>query len=174
MLAQHYTNPADVSATDVATITAATATIDVAAYSLTHPGVIAALIRRAQAGIKIRLYLDRTELEAEARGNPQLTNSPLGPLLTTPNVETKVKESSILMHLKSYLVDGQVLRDGSANFSPLGESEQDNSLILTDDGATITAFQAKFEAMWNRQDNISPAQAIQSSATRHGAGHHSH
>ena len=134
MLTQRYTNPIDVSAADVATITAATATIDFAAYSLTHPGVIAALIQRAQAGVKIRLYLDRTELEAEARGNPQLSNSPLGPLLSTVNVQTKVKESSILMHLKSYLVDGKVLRDGSANFSPLGESEQDNSMLITDDG----------------------------------------
>ena len=115
MLTQRYTNPIDVSQADAAAITAATATIDFAAYSLTHPGVIAALIQRAQAGVKIRLYLDRTELEAEARGNPQLSNSPLGPLLSTAGVQTKVKESSILMHLKSYVVDGKVLRDGSAN-----------------------------------------------------------
>jgi len=37
------------------------------------------------------------------------------------------------MHLKSYLVDAKVLRDGSANFSSLGESEQDNSMLITDD-----------------------------------------
>ena len=174
MLTQRYTNPIDVSQADAAAITAATATIDFAAYSLTHPGVIATLIQRAQAGVKIRLYLDRTELEAEARGNPQLSNSPLGPLLSTANVQTKVKESSILMHLKSYLVDGKVLRDGSANFSPLGESEQDNSMLLTDDGPTVELFESKFEMMWNRTDNISPAQAIQSSARVHSAARHSH
>lgn len=174
MLTQHYTNPSDVSQVDMTTITAATATIDVAAYSLTHHAVITALIQRAQAGIKIRLYLDRTELEAEARGNPQLSNCPLGQLLSTVNVETKVKESSILMHLKSYLVDGKLLRDGSANFSPQGEGAQDNSLILTDDAPTIAAFQTKFETMWNRPDNISPAQAVQSSGTQHSYTRHSH
>ena len=174
MLQQHYTNPIDVSAADVATITAATATIDFAAYSLTHPGVIAALIQRAQAGVKIRLYLDRTELEAEARGNPQLSNSPRGPLLSTVNVQTKVKESSILMHLKSYLVDGKVLRDGSANFSPLGESEQDNSMLITDDGPTVALFESKFTAMWNRADNLSPAQAISTGHNPGHAAHHSH
>ena len=174
MLLQHYTNPGDVSAADVTTISAATATIDVAAYSLTHPAVIAALITRARAGIKIRLYLDRTELEAEARGNPTLSNSPLGPLLTTPGVQVKVKESSILMHLKSYLVDGHTLRDGSANFSPMGEQEQDNSLILTDDPPTVALFQAKFEAMWDRPDNISPATAITSSRQQTSGGRHSH
>ena len=174
MLTQRYTNPIDVSQADAIAITAATATIDFAAYSLTHPGVIAALIQRAQAGVKIRLYLDRTELEAEARGNPQLSNSPLGPLLSTVNVQTKVKESSILMHLKSYLVDGKVLRDGSANFSPLGESEQDNSMLLTDDGPTVELFKSKFEAMWNRPDNISVAQAVATPQRIASTAHRAH
>jgi phosphatidylserine/phosphatidylglycerophosphate/cardiolipin synthase-like enzyme len=174
MLTQHYTNPIDVSSADAAAITAATATIDFAAYTLTHSGVIAALIQRAQAGVKIRLYLDRTELEAEARGNPQLSNSPLGPLLSTVNVQTKVKESSILMHLKSYLVDGKMLRDGSANFSPMGESEQDNSMLLTDDPITIALFEAKFTAMWNRTNNITVAQAVQAGHNPATTAHHSH
>lgn len=174
MLTQRYSNPYDVSAADVAAISAATATIDFAAYSLTHPGVIAALIQRAQAGVTIRLYLDRTELEAEARGNAQLTNSPLGPLLSTPNVQTKVKQSSILMHLKSYLVDGKMLRDGSANFSPLGETEQDNSLLITDDPDTVSLFKAKFDAMWERPNNLTVAQAIQSAPTHASTANHSH
>jgi phosphatidylserine/phosphatidylglycerophosphate/cardiolipin synthase-like enzyme len=174
MFTQHYTNPADVSQVDMATIAAATATIDVAAYTLTHPGIISALIARARANVQIRLYLDRTELEAEARGNAALTNSPLGPLVAAPNVQTKVKESSVLMHLKSYCVDGKLLRDGSANFSPLGECEQDNSMLLTDDPATITLFRTKFVAMWNRPDNLSPAQAILSPRRETGAAHHAH
>lgn len=174
MFAQHYTNPIDVSLSDATAIASATATIDVAAYTLTHAQVIAALIARARAGVTVRLYLDRTELEAEARGNPTLTNSALGPLLTTPNVQTKVKQSTILMHLKSYCVDGKLLRDGSANFSPLGESEQDNSMLLTDDPAACTQFQTKFAAMWNRPDNISVAQAVQTGHNPATTAHHSH
>jgi phosphatidylserine/phosphatidylglycerophosphate/cardiolipin synthase-like enzyme len=174
MLTQRYTNPIDVSAADVATITAATATIDFAAYTLTHAQIITALLARARAGVQVRLYLDRTELEAEARGNPTLSNSALGPLLSTPNVQTKVKQSSILMHLKSYLVDSKLLRDGSANFSPLGESEQDNSMLLTDDGPTVALFEAKFAAMWNRPDNISVAQAILTGHNPATTAHHSH
>ena len=174
MFQQHYTNPQDVSNADMAALAAATATIDVAAYSLTHPGIIAALVARAHAGVKIRLYFDRIELDAEARGNPALTNSPLGALLDAPNVQAKVKESTILMHLKSYLVDGKLLRDGSANFSPLGESSQDNSMFLTDDGPTVALFAAKFTAMWNRPDNISPAQAVASTHRQPAATPHAH
>ena len=174
MLTQHYTNPIDVSSADETTITAATATIDFAAYTLTHAGIISALIQRAQAGVLIRLYLDRTELEAEARGDATLSHSALGPLLTTTNVQTKVKESSILMHLKSYLVDGKLLRDGSANFSPLGEAAQDNSMILTDDSVTVALFETKFAAMWNRPDNLSVAQAVLSGRNPATVAHHSH
>ena len=174
MILQRYSNPLDVSAADEASLAAGTATIDFAAYSLTHPGVIATLIARARAAVQIRIYFDRTELEAEARGTGSLNNSPLGPLIATPNVQTKVKESSILMHLKSYLVDGKLLRDGSANFSPLGEAEQDNSMILTDDGPTVALFQSKFLAMWNRPDNISVAQALASPRNMLSAAHRAH
>jgi len=174
MYAQRYTNPSDVSSADEATITSATATIDFAAYTLTHAGIIAALIQRAQAGVLIRLYLDRTELEAEARGDATLSHCALGPLLTTANVQTKVKESSILMHLKSYLVDGKLLRDGSANFSPLGEAAQDNSMILTDDSVTVALFETKFAAMWNRPDNISVAQAVTSPQRMNTTAHRAH
>ena len=78
------------------------------------------------------------------------------------------------MHLKSYLVDGTTLRDGSANFSPLGEGEQDNSLLLTDDANTVALFQSKFTLMWNRADNLSPAQAISTGHNPGHAAHHSH
>ena len=94
MLQQHYTNPIDVTAVDVATLTAATATIDVAAYSLTHPAVIAALIARARAGVKIRLYLDRTELEAEARGNPNSATAHSGHCSPHPACKSRSKRAA--------------------------------------------------------------------------------
>lgn len=174
MLVQHYTNPASVYGNDIAALNTATKTIDFAAYTLTHTAVIEALISRASAGVIIRLYLDRTELEAEARGDAQLSSSPLHPLITHQNVTTKVKASSILMHLKSYLVDGKLLRDGSANFSPIGESEQDNSMLTTDDPAACNLFAQKFETMWARPDNLSTQIAIETSHTARPAAHHSH
>jgi phosphatidylserine/phosphatidylglycerophosphate/cardiolipin synthase-like enzyme len=93
-----------------------------------------------------------------------LSHSPLHQLLNVPAITIKVKESSILMHLKSYLVDGKTLRDGSANFSPAGEETQDNSLTLTDDPQAVALFKSKFEAMWARQDNLTVSQAVIRSA----------
>jgi phosphatidylserine/phosphatidylglycerophosphate/cardiolipin synthase-like enzyme len=42
-------------------------------------------------------------------------------LAETPSVEIRVKQESFaLMHLKSYEIDGHVLRTGAANFSASG------------------------------------------------------
>ena len=164
MYTTHYSNPQSLVPLDCATIRAATKTIDFAAYALVDPELITAMLDRAAVPIPIRLYLDRTELESEARGDAQLSHSPLHQLLNVPAITIKVKESSILMHLKSYLVDGVTLRDGSANFSPQGEEEQDNSLTLTDDPTAAALFQMKFNSMWARETNLTVAEAVTQSA----------
>ena len=165
MYTTHYSNPGSLVPVDVATIVSAKKTLDIAAYALVDTDIIQAMIAAAERDVSIRLYLDRTEIEAEARGDATLGRWPGHVLMGLSNVQIKVKESSVLMHLKSYCVDSALLRDGSANFSPEGEILQDNSLTLTDDPTAIAAFQAKFEAMWARPDNLSPAQAVQPRTT---------
>ena len=68
-------------------------------------------------------------------------------------IQIRVKGSRELMHLKAYLIDGSLLRDGSANWSPSGLKRQDNNAHFTSDRAQIAAFQQIFEQMWNRADN---------------------
>jgi phosphatidylserine/phosphatidylglycerophosphate/cardiolipin synthase-like enzyme len=57
------------------------------------------------------------------------------------------------MHLKSYAVDGQTLRSGSANFSASALKHQDNDLVLTRDAATVRRFELDFNQLWSRPDN---------------------
>ena len=69
------------------------------------------------------------------------------------NVEVKIKHSRVLMHLKSYAVDGQTLRSGSANFSASALKHQDNDLVLTHDAASVRRFELDFNQLWSRPDN---------------------
>lgn len=161
MFQQLYTNPTNLVSADCRTIGTAVKTIDFAAYSLTDHAILEALRQRAGASVQVRVYLDRGELEAEARGHGQIALTPLAALVNLPNLTIRVKSSTVLMHLKSYCVDSRILRDGSANFSPLGLGEQDNSVTYTDDSQAVAAFEAKFSAMWARPDNLSPDIAIQ-------------
>lgn len=52
------------------------------------------------------------------------------------------------MHLKSYCVDGEVLRTGSANFSASGEKHQDNDLVIIRSAPLASAFRSEFEKIW--------------------------
>ncbi len=53
------------------------------------------------------------------------------------------------MHLKSYVVDGSLLRAGAANFSDTGLKRQDNDLIIIRDTAAVRAFEREFSRMWD-------------------------
>jgi phosphatidylserine/phosphatidylglycerophosphate/cardiolipin synthase-like enzyme len=70
-----------------------------------------------------------------------------------PGIQIRVKGSRELMHLKAYLIDGSLLREGSANWSPSGLKRQDNNAYFTTDPAQVAAFQQVFEQMWTRGDN---------------------
>jgi hypothetical protein len=68
------------------------------------------------------------------------------------NIQIRVKASTVLMHVKSWS-DGCIVRDGSANWSPSGEKQQDNTLTLTSDSTAVQNFETEFSTMWNRTDN---------------------
>ena len=72
----------------------------------------------------------------------------LAALLAAPGVQVRTKPGRVYMHLKSYAVDGRVLRGGAANFSASGLKQQENDRVETDDPAAVAAFGRKFEAMW--------------------------
>jgi phosphatidylserine/phosphatidylglycerophosphate/cardiolipin synthase-like enzyme len=146
---------------DTAEIAVAQTTIDLAAFSLTDQAIVDALVDRAVHGVVIRIYLDRGELQAECRGDATCARIPLRALIGLKGVQIRAKHSKVLMHLKSYCVDGSVVRDGSANFSEQGERNQDNSASFTTGTDTVGAFQAKFTAMWFRPDNLTVAQALE-------------
>jgi phosphatidylserine/phosphatidylglycerophosphate/cardiolipin synthase-like enzyme len=52
------------------------------------------------------------------------------------------------MHLKSYQVDGRVLRTGAANFSASGLKRQDNDLIVIESAEAAAAFRRNFDAQF--------------------------
>jgi phosphatidylserine/phosphatidylglycerophosphate/cardiolipin synthase-like enzyme len=128
---------------DVALIDSAKREVDLAAYVLTDWPIIQALTRAADRGVKVRIYLDRTQ-PAE-RGPAKVFQD----LAETPDVEIRTKrDNSALMHLKSYQVDGRLLRTGAANFSASGEKRQDNDLVVIESAEAAGAFKRKFDAQF--------------------------
>ena len=83
-----------------------------------------ALIRAAQRGVKVRIYMDGRRI-GQRDPTPLFRES-----LMTPEIDVRFKRAgSPLMHLKSYQIDGRWLRTGAANFSASGLKRQDNDLL---------------------------------------------
>ena len=145
----HYSPFENLEAIDVATIEQSRCDhLDVAAFSLTDYVLAKAIVDFANRGRRVRIYRDKEQYaQEEARDNYA------GTLFAgSKNISIRVKGSRTYMHLKAYS-DGCVLREGSANFSPSGEKQQDNTLTLTSDQNAVRAFEADFDSMWNRPDN---------------------
>jgi phosphatidylserine/phosphatidylglycerophosphate/cardiolipin synthase-like enzyme len=122
----HYAPTENLEHIDVALIETAKREIDFAAYVLTDWPIIQASTRAADRGVKLRIYLDGTQLGEREPSN--ISND----LAETPGVEIRIKRvKGAPMHLKSYQIDGRMLRTGAANFLASGEKRQDNDLIVS-------------------------------------------
>lgn len=131
---------------DARLIASAKRSIDLAAYVLTDRALTTALGQAAMRGVHVRVYLDGEDM---GRGG-----SPIEQIADAPNLDVRRKGySRDLMHLKSYAIDGRVLRSGSANFSVSGAGYQDNDIVVIDSPEAAARFRAAFDRLWARSDN---------------------
>ncbi|MDP9268295.1 MAG: phospholipase D-like domain-containing protein [Acidobacteriota bacterium] len=160
VLSENHFSPAEnLEQLDVARLEEARSTIDIAMYAFTDDYLATRLRALAARGVKIRLYRDRSQYEQEQRNAAGHNDTcATDQLRGEPNIEVRIKadRGRNIMHLKAYLVDGKLLRDGSANWSPSGLKSQDNNAHFTNDPAQVRALQQDFETMWQRPDNLSP------------------
>ena len=178
----HYSPTENLERYDLSLLRSAHRSIDLCGFSFTDQAVGDAIAAAAHRGVRVRVYLDRSQSDDElqraakhdgfekphgrkrevqyADGFFEEQDAPepsseavITRLAATPNVEVRIKHSRVLMHLKSYVVDGQTLRSGSANFSASALKHQDNDLVLTHDAASVRRFELDFNQLWARPDN---------------------
>jgi phosphatidylserine/phosphatidylglycerophosphate/cardiolipin synthase-like enzyme len=78
-----------------------------------------------------------------------LVTAPSRRCAETPGVEIRIKrDTGAPMHLKSYEIDGRLLRTGAANFSASGLKRQDNDLIVIESAEAAAAFKHAFDAQY--------------------------
>ena len=146
----HLYSPGDnLEQSELAQLETATRSIDVAMYSFTDRYLAEELAALARKGVHIRVYRDREQFAQENRWGTGTTTG----ILLAAGVEVRIKGARDLMHLKSYAIDGRLLRTGSANWSPTGLKRQDNDLLYEASPDAVARFESKFEDMWNRTSN---------------------
>ncbi len=147
-----YSPQSNLERSEMETLSRATVSIDVAMYSFTDKELAEELCRLAQSGVRVRVYRDGEQCRQESERGQSTTE-----LLLAAGIQVKVKQARDLMHLKSYVVDGSLLRTGSANWSPTGLKRQDNDLRYDTDPALVTLFETRFAEMWDRPRNFVPS-----------------
>lgn len=152
----HYSPAENLERLDAEQLERAQRSVDVAMYAFTDKFLADELLRLARRGVVVRIYRDREQYEEEQRrarehGDQSTTDLFRG----EPNIHARIKASGRrdLMHLKAYLIDDALLRDGSANWSASGLKAQDNNAHFTNDPTQVRPFKNHFEEMWARPDN---------------------
>jgi len=154
-LGVHYAPAENLEHLDADALQRARRKIDICMYAFTDRYLAEVLLDRARNGVKVRIYRDGSQFDEEQRWRGGRAST-TGLLIGQRNIEIRVKPPSqrFLLHLKSYEVDATVLRDGSANWSPAGLKDQDNSLSFITEPAALSGFEREFEAAWNRAGNL--------------------
>lgn len=129
--------------------------IDVSMYSSTDRELAEGLGRLARAGVRVRVYRDSAQYEQESQHGGRSTTE----ILLAAGIQVKVKAPGDLMHLKSYVVDGALLRTDSANWSPTGLKRQDKDLQYEVNPVLARQFESRFAEMWERPGNFAPTLA---------------
>lgn len=141
-----YAPTVNLETIDVELIGRAKRTIDMAAYVLTSVPIVEALDAAAERGVTIRLYRDGRDSRM-----PRRLAEPYDRLAARRNVEIRYKgDPQPFMHLKAYVIDGEIVREGAGNFTRSGLRKQDNSLVALRCEAAVRRFQEAFGRMWTR------------------------
>ena len=151
---EHYSPAEDLERLDYEAIRGARRSLDIAMFSFTDALLAQAVREAGRRGVRVRIYRDGEEYERE-QAQVRRHRSAMQTLLGEANICIRVKSPGRdYMHLKQLLVDGQLLRTGSANWSPSGEKREDDDADYSSDPNAIERFVRDFEALWNRSDNI--------------------
>lgn len=135
MVEVHYAPKENLARIDIALIDSAQHSIDMAAYLITDYRIADALTRALDRGVQVLTLIDCRETKS-IPAFVMKNGASWFPLIICRDE---------LMHLKSYVIDGKVLRTGSANFSHSGLLKQNNDLVIIRDRPTIAAFERQFK-----------------------------
>jgi phosphatidylserine/phosphatidylglycerophosphate/cardiolipin synthase-like enzyme len=153
---ERFSPDSDLEVLDIAQLRKARSTIDIAMYAFTDRR-LAEELAHTDSSVQIRLYRDGEQFESEQRQATYAQPSTTQMLAGYSRIHIRVKRgaSRDYMHQKEFLVDGVLLRDGSANWSKSALRLQDNSWFLIRNLSDISAFRREFEQMWARPSNLS-------------------
>ncbi|PKP59847.1 hypothetical protein CVT91_06070 [Candidatus Atribacteria bacterium HGW-Atribacteria-1] len=132
-------------------INQAQAFINIAMYVFTDKEITIPLIEAQKRGVKVRVYLDRSQIESAYS---------VSRLLVQKGIKVRISTNNYIMHNKFAIIDNRLLLTGSYNWTFSANNRNDENLIVIDDPEIIEIFQNQFANLWTNKYSLERTQQL--------------
>lgn len=122
----------------------AKSTIDVPMFYLTHKGTIQALLNASSRGVKIRIILDAVAAQSAYSKHD---------ILREAGIQVKVENWGGKMHMKSMIIDNEVIIVASTNWTSTAAHTNDENLLVIKNQNLARQFTREFERLYDSIPN---------------------
>jgi len=116
-------------------------TLDVCVFTITDDNAAKILIDLHKKGIKVRVITDDDQSASNGSDIVTIKNS---------SIPVKMDSSPYHMHNKFAVIDGQVLLNGSYNWTTTANTKNNENMIITNNKKLVTSFSNYFEVLWKQ------------------------
>lgn len=151
--------PKDCAAAVVAEIDGAAASILVQAYSFTHDGIAAALVRAKGRGLDVRVVLDKSNVCAGADGPDdeeaqacRSKGSRIAETLAKGGVGVRIDRRHAIAHSKVMILASRRVLTGSLNWTIAGATKNAENLVVLDGADVAALYAAEWAEHWGHSN----------------------
>jgi len=123
-------------------INQAQAFINIAMYIFTDKEIALPLINAQKRGVKVRVYLDKEQVDYKYSQSR---------FLVQKGIKTRITTNNYIMHHKFAIIDNRLLLTGSYNWTFSANNRNDENLMVIDDPEVIEIFQNQFINLWTNK-----------------------
>jgi phosphatidylserine/phosphatidylglycerophosphate/cardiolipin synthase-like enzyme len=123
-------------------INQAEAFINIAMYIFTDKEIALPLINAQKRGVKVRVYLDKSQIESKYSQSR---------FLVQKGIKVRISTNNYIMHNKFAIIDNRLLLTGSYNWTFSANNRNDENLMVIDDPELIEIFQNQFINLWTNK-----------------------
>ena len=120
-------------------INQAEAFINIAMYIFTDKEIALPLINAQKRGVKVRVYLDKSQIESSYS---------VSRLLVQKGLKVRVSTNNYIMHHKFAVIDNRLVLTGSYNWTFSANNRNDENLMAIDEPEIIEIFENQFVNLW--------------------------
>ena len=117
--------------------------INIAMYTFTDREIAQAIIRARDRGVDIKIYLDRSQVNAKYSKSRYFVNNGIEGI--------RISSNNYIMHNKFAVIDNKIVITGSYNWAASAGERNDENLLLIDDKNIVKKYQNQFNNLWNNK-----------------------